>query len=116
LRRRPDLQEYFGIPEDVSFPDYISAISLSDHVQVMPQVAFLHDANGAPLVDFVGRFENLADDAGRIFGQIGLDGTALEHHNRSMRESDYRPYYTPETKDRVAELYADDIRVFGYEF
>jgi hypothetical protein len=29
---------------------------------------------------------------------------------------DYRQFYTPELRDRVARLYRRDIEQFGYEF
>jgi hypothetical protein len=32
------------------------------------------------------------------------------------RQRDYRQYYTGQTREIVARLYADDIRMLGYNF
>ena len=39
----------------------------------------------------------------------------LGHAKPSSRGS-YRDYYTPETAALVAECFADDLELFGYEF
>ncbi len=116
LAQRPDLQDYIGVKADAPLAQYLDAASRSDHVQVMPQLAFLRDEDGTILVDMIGRFENLAADAARIFDAIGLGSTVLPHRTRSDRMADYRAYYDDETRQRVAELYAGDIAHFGYAF
>jgi hypothetical protein len=116
LPSRPDLQEYLRVSAAAPFSEYIETIGGSDHVQVMPQTQFLSNGSDASIVDFIGRFENLVDDAAYIFERLGMEGTPLPHRNPSKRMKDYRDYYTAETRDRVAEIYAEDIRVFGYEF
>ena len=39
-----------------------------------------------------------------------------EHLNTSASTADYPDFYTPETRDMVAEVYRRDIDMFGYEF
>ena len=116
LKQRPDLQDYFGVKADAPLAQYLAAISRSDHVQVMPQLNFLRDGNGTMLVDLVGRFETLAQDAREIFRRIGIDDAVMPHEAKSDRRSGYRDYYDDETRERVTELYAEDIAHFGYAF
>ncbi len=78
------------------------------------QKSFLTDAAGGPLVDFVGRFESLAEDFRFVCGAVGVRA-GLPHLNRSPH-GDYRSYYTPETRRLVEEVWREDIECFGYEF
>ena len=116
MRRRPDLRDYIGLAEDASLADYLDRIAATEHVQWMPQLCFVKDDDGRDLVDVIGRFETLAADAARIFTRLGLSGPELPYLNRSERDTDYRGYFTPETRATVARLYGSDIDHFGYRF
>lgn len=72
------------------------------------------DAENRLLVDFVGRFEQLAEDFQQISQRLQLT-TTLPQINRTHHE-DYRRYYTPKAYDLVAHYCRDDIELFGYSF
>jgi hypothetical protein len=80
-----------------------------------PQAFQLSDRAGDLAVDFVGRFETLAEDFAVLADRLGLDGASLGHRNasRNRAASDADP---AEAADRalVAELYARDYALFGY--
>ena len=78
------------------------------------QKDFVADRDGNLLVDFVGRFEDLEEDFGKVCSAVGLRA-ALPHLNRS-RHGDYRVHYTEYTRRLVEEAWAEDIRTFGYQF
>jgi hypothetical protein len=82
-----------------------------------PQYKYICEPGGENLkVDFVGYFEHLADDFEHVRAKLGLRA-GLEHHNRtSGSREDYRACYSTETRDLVADVYAEDIRLFGYDF
>ncbi len=61
------------------------------------------------------RTETFAEDLAEVERRLGGDPTPVPHRNRSPHGS-YRDYYTPATRDRVAEVYADDLEAFGYTF
>jgi hypothetical protein len=98
-----------------------------------PQCEFL----GSYELDFVGRFERLAEDLAQLSEKLGIAGD-LPERNRSqylMRDDDrffadrsqaelrampamprYRQFYSPDLVDEVARVYARDIDRFGYDF
>ncbi|MDQ3484153.1 MAG: sulfotransferase family protein [Actinomycetota bacterium] len=77
------------------------------------QIDFL--VAGDRRADFIGRTENLSEDANHALEQVGLTTETIGHHNKGKR-SDYQSYYTPATRDRIAQVFAKDIDEFGYEF
>jgi hypothetical protein len=78
------------------------------------QHAQVCDETGCPLVDFVGRFENLREDFDLIQSHAGIS-VGLPHLNSGLSVG-YRSYYTKETKELIGRLYFRDIEIFGYEF
>ncbi len=81
-----------------------------------PQVSFIvPDA-----CDFVGRFERLEEDFVRLCGQLDIK-CELGHLNRNRTDPtdhvNWRSAYTSQDQvDIVAECFADDVRLLGYEF
>lgn len=81
------------------------------------QTEYLIDLNGKVIVDFVGRFENLADDFQEACRRIGIACPMLEHSRKSTdRKQDYRSYYSDTTAEWVADHYRRDIEQLGYRF
>ncbi len=79
-----------------------------------PQVRTLN-APGRP-ADFVGRIETFQQDVNHVRERLGLE--ALPEIPRTNRSSHgaYQDYYNEVTRRKVAEVYAEDIEAFGYEF
>jgi hypothetical protein len=78
------------------------------------QHTYVCDANGKMIVDFIGYFERLEEDFAKICGRLQVNAS-LPKANSSKHE-DYRSYYTPATRELVAEHYRRDIESFGYDF
>ncbi|HTA46988.1 MAG TPA: sulfotransferase family 2 domain-containing protein [Bryobacteraceae bacterium] len=114
-RIRTDLHELIGMTAETSFSEYLALIEGHEHVQWQPQFDFLYDADGSILVDFVGRFERLEQDARSIFSRLSLETGTLPHANASDRRP-YREYFDASCKRRIERLYGQDIEAFGYEF
>jgi len=79
-----------------------------------PQSSFVLDESRESLVDFIARYERLSPDWNLICERLGIS-TALPLRMRSHHRS-YQDYYTAESRAWVAEIYAEDIHAFGYEF
>lgn len=77
-----------------------------------PQWHFLTNWAGHNAVNYVGRFENLAEEVDIIGNKIGVT-PQLTIENSTQRKP-YFNYYTPESRKRVAQIYAEDITRYGY--
>jgi hypothetical protein len=77
---------------------------------------YITDHNGASIIDFVARYESLANHYAEICQRIGIPGPTLPHQRQATDRGDYRDYYDQELQEMVAEHYAEDIRRFGYSF
>lgn len=81
------------------------------------QSDYLIDLRGALLVDFIGRYERLAEDFVTACERIGIPAPPLPHARAAAdRSKDYRPYYNDETAELVARHFARDIELLGYRF
>ncbi|MDQ4086405.1 MAG: sulfotransferase family protein [Pseudomonadota bacterium] len=115
--RRPDL---YRAPEFSSFERFVKEWLVEREVTAIedvfrPQSFFLCDGRGNVLVDHVGRLEQLAPTCDFVARHTGrrLD---LPRLNASGETVDYRRFYTPELARIVADIYRDDVALFGYGF
>ena len=67
-------------------------------------------------VDFVGYYENLANDFAIVAEKIGRPARLRDENRLGGRAKDYCQYYNDETRNIVAEVYAEDIALLGYSF
>jgi hypothetical protein len=67
------------------------------------------------MVDLVLRYEKLDEAMALISARLGLEPIDLPRINVSQHRF-YRDYYNDETRAIVADLYATDISLLGYEF
>ena len=77
------------------------------------QASFLTHADQT-VVNFVGRFENLASDFGYVCKRLDIP-FRLPKLNKTQPE-DYRSAYDDSTNDLIASTYSSDIDRFGYSF
>jgi len=114
------------IPPSMGFPTFCQM--LKDHAyedigdynhlglsQLNPQVRWLIGAKGGLCVDFVGRFENFADDIQIVMRRLNLSvaSGAIPHANRSQRMAT-ESYYCDAQIDAVQHAYRCDFEAFGY--
>ena len=78
------------------------------------QHTFVCDGNGNLIMDFIGYFERLEEDFAKVCHRLGVNA-ALPKANPSKHDT-YQSYYTPATREMVAEHYRRDIEMFGYDF
>jgi hypothetical protein len=84
---------------------------------IQSQLDYLIDLQGNILVDFIGHYENLAEDFEEITRRIGVEGVKLPHKRKATdRQKDYRSYYSDDLAARVGEHFRRDIEALGYRF
>jgi hypothetical protein len=104
----------------MSFPDFVAAVAAipdseaDEHFR--SQHTFLSDARGELDVDFVGRYERLADDFQVVQQKTGLPPIELPRLQAARSAAKYAGFYTAQTRDLVAQRFRRDIELFGYEF
>ena len=68
-------------------------------------------------VDFVGRYEDLDADLGRVFDEVGLAGSTLPRSKSGTRPAlAISELYDAETVERVAASFGAELAAFGYAF
>lgn len=77
------------------------------------QTSYVCDADGKVIVDFIGRFENLAADFNSVSSRLGLAMT-LPHLNRTHHLPPSEAF-EPEAEARIRELWAVDFETLGYD-
>lgn len=93
-----------------------------------PQADYLYGRDNELLVDFVGRFEMLAQDFAAACEHMGISGARLPHVNQSLtsrpgpkgwlrrRPLPYRDMYDDRSRALVRKLYERDVEAFSYQF
>jgi hypothetical protein len=94
---------------------YLFEAPPQDHLLFQPQYQFVTGDDGQLLADYVGRVERMQESYDEIAGKIGIPSRPLERVNATERR-DYRDYYDEQLIDGVAQLYARDLELFGYQF
>ena len=86
------------------------AVSIADYLRLGPG-----EEDPFANVDYVMRFENLADDFPTVCAALDISPTTLPQYNRSNREH-YSKYYDDELRELVRDRFAAEIEHFGYVF
>lgn len=95
--------------------NWLSKKRLASHIHLWPQSKFICDRRGLPIIDYLGYFETINDDFKYIVSRLNLHSRDLKHTNQSNRAG-YTNVFTKKMRDKVANLYSQDISNFGYDF
>jgi len=93
---------------------FLEWMTWAEPLNVMPMLSL----DGAPAMDFIGRYETLQADVETLFRRFGAEAPpALLRLKSGIRPpGDYRSYYDARSRERVAEACAEEIAAFGYRF
>lgn len=140
--------KYRRHPQNYCFKDFLfkhfpSPAWNDEYCHVIPQYDFLFDDQGHQMVNFIGRYEHLADDFHHVCEVLSISQSNLPHKNRSnsfmRRDNDlievlrtlrsklslnqkrfnfkhYTQYYDDESVEFVRNLYHKDVETFQYQF
>lgn len=108
LKRAKNFNEFILNCEDVVSKSGWKAFSQN-------QVDYLCDKNGKINIDFIGRFENLSEDAATLSKILNVTDRNIPHLNKSKHQH-YREYYNTITKNIVKKRFERDLDFFKYSF
>lgn len=109
----PPIVKTFTVKEVDFFYEYLRPYRGIPDAPTLYQTTYVCDVDGNTIVDFIGHFENLAEDFNKIKAQIDCD-VDLPHLNPTNHPT-YQECFTPEAMYRIRELWAKDFENFGYE-
>lgn len=97
--------------EDLTFkilqmPDFI----LDPHFALQHPIFY---KNNKCLVDFIGKFENIENDYKQI--QEKYNYLPLPKYNQTLKNENWKDFYTIKAIENVYKKYKKDIKLFGYE-
>jgi hypothetical protein len=110
--KRPDMKAHAAVAQYPTFRDYVLGAYTPDRVG-SPQRDIVADGEGNIIVDFVGRFETLAQDFAHVCGQIGVTDALLQSCNETAHNP-WPTHYDREMFERVRHCRQGDIKAFNY--
>lgn len=103
-----------GVSDHCSFDEFLKRHLR--HWLIQSQLYWIRDfKEGIPL-DFIGRYETLERDFAHVCEVLGLKGDPTLPHLLPGNNEYYAPFYNEPMKDIVAKAYADEIKLFQFEF
>jgi hypothetical protein len=113
--------EPLKMKDKMSFDEFVDWIQLSSATCIHSsphryQLDWFLDGSGNMLADFIGRFERLERDWAFVADKLGIAEKTLPHARENPRARHYTEYYTPRTRDLIAQKFRVDIEHFGYQF
>lgn len=106
--------KYKDRPQLPDFEDYVHEV----WIEQLANNKRMYRIRGRIAVDRVLRYEWLADEFAEVWEHLGLPGKPELPYAKSQARpaGHYRELYTPASRERVREVFADTIEAFGYEF
>lgn len=119
------LSEYFyqirSLEEDVSFSQFLKAMTGEvEDARVVPHGLKnnwpLFTINDKPVVDYIGRYENLEDDFKHVCRHLGIPckDKLMNEKKASRDKGEIDHWYNDDDLMRVRSIYADEVDFFGY--
>lgn len=109
FNRHGDVTQY-GFGQFVRWLSY--GQNAYEHVVLIPQHEFICLGRHV-MVDYLGKYENIAEDFNYVSKIIGLSGHLTKTNSTNHKE--YTSYYDDELKMICKNIYKNDFEIFGYE-
>jgi hypothetical protein len=103
------LKRFQSIDEFIA--NYLTEKTLFSHVHFYPQTHFIQ-SDGNLNIDFIGRYENLQEDFGKLCAILNLDAR-LEQMNVTKEKA--ASNLSAPSQDKLRFLYRNDYEFLGYE-
>jgi Sulfotransferase family len=114
-------KEGLELRDKMTFEEFVDWMKYSSSTCIHPvphvnQLDWLVDPHGNVLVDYIGRFENLAADWATIASKIGAPPELPHTRKNPGRNKPYTEYYSERTRRIIEDRFRVDIDYFGYKF
>ena len=104
-----------SVAKAADFSAFLQDPYITHSLQTSPYGAYMRDGAGAEHPSLFIRLEHFEEDAAPLWEHLGFT-LELPRVNASERDADYAQYYSADDAKRVAEICAEDIARFGYDF
>ncbi len=105
-----------GLAKSNDFSGFLNHPQTGTSLKLWPYTAYLRDRHGVERASLYVRLEHLATDIAPFEAHLGFTIPPLARINKSVRQPDWRGYYSDADAGLIADLCADDIARFGYRF
>jgi hypothetical protein len=115
-------KEGLQLKSRMTFDEFIDWMKFASSTCLHPvphryQLDWFVSPHGDVLMDFIGRYESLEADWGKVAAHLGIGAFQLPRLNvNAQRARDYTSYYTDRTRRIIADRFAVDVEYFGYRF
>lgn len=106
--------KYKDLPELPDFEKFVDEV----WIEQLSNNRRMYRMRGQIVVDRVLRYERLAEEIQEVWDHLGLPGepTLPRAKGNARPAGHYRELYTDASRQRVADVFHDSIKTFGYTF
>jgi hypothetical protein len=105
-----------GLAKSLTFSGFLNHAQTRTSLMLWPYGAYMRDRFGTERASLFVRLESLHDDLAPFEAHLGLRLPAISRVNASDRARDWRGFYSDADAALVAQISAEDIARFGYQF
>jgi len=98
------------------FSNYLNHPLTQNTMKSNPYKSYVQDRAGHDMCSLYIRLEHFGEDVKPLENHLGFSLGKLPLENTSLRDMDYRSYYSAEDADLVGRMCSVDARQFGYRF
>jgi len=114
-------KEGLRMKSKMNFEEFVEWMKYSSCTCIHPvphryQLDWFVNPHGDVIVDFIGKFERLADDWKIISSKLGVASQLPRKNVNPSKRRHYTEYYTEKTKEIIRKRFLVDIEYFEYEF
>ena len=102
-----------NITSEIAFPEYLR--EYAGKGMLRPQTYWIKDFSGGIALDFVGKFESLAEDFQTVRNELGMPHLSLPHLIEGPK-THYREHYDKASISLIESVYREEIELFEYSF
>jgi len=100
----------------LDFSEFVNDAHTQAVMRASPYGQYVKDRGGVERCDLFIRLEHLKQDLAPLEDHLGFSLNDVPIANASVRDADYRTYYSDRDAACVAGICAEDITRFGYAF